>query len=813
MKILKRVGLNSFLRWSMAWTATWTMIISPVALGQEANRVTKKQMQLVMDQMGLNKQITLGEFYTKNKHLFPERIQKDIEPLFMNFKNQLMPTFEVISSKGSDGAEVASIRATQGTELITLQWFGEKNRMLKFQNTNLSEIDVINFSDMYTRILAGDEKYRKQVENNSAEAPVAKLSSANAKYPDVTQAEWKSMSSQDKANYIVNYRTLWQDARQVLKAKNLSKKSKKTSFNFSEPKSNIYSMLIGPNAEAASKTVATGEKSANYFSGQSCIVAGYVARYEKTSSGEVCDHRVIDTNYNNRENSLYKKANEACAATSQIACNPYVFGTPNGSPTCVTPSLSNTSFQKATHWDGPCDSASRLQSSTSEIEILKEKKNQGRYEDGNLKSEEERKAIFLKEQGDNLKLTEDYLLGMLKFRGLVAKDVKSIFDSGVLSDQIYNQIILDKSSFDKEISEAQKSCKAESAASKSSARVHEKNYWQACDQLHRRFTFIRELFESKCEGKKLNPDTLKCGCDAPPAPIAAPAGPKPPADLAAPVPAPAPAVVVSPPPPPAPTAPAPISVAPRPPSRVLFPPTTEVVPGASCTVLLPPAGPPPAPAPAVVSTDVSRPVVAVAEDCESKYPGAGATGSKCTCPGGGSPKKDVTDVANSSEAWSCSSAPVKDDKNECGIVCKIFGGIKKYALPALVVGAVAYAAYKGIQMLAPKKPSLNAPPDKCPDGSIPPCGQVCTAPLKKQANGTCSCDGCPPGQTANATTCVCATGTPTTTATYLCPDSTTRVANLANCPTYACWNGQSYQNPLNCPPATPAAPANTGTRK
>lgn len=785
---MKILNLFSFLRWTMVWTATWTMMVSPLAMGQEANRVTKQQMQMIMDQLGLNKQITLGEFYKKNKHLYPERIQKEIEPLFTNFKNQLMPTFEVISSKSTSGDEIATIRVLQGSELLNIQWFGEKERMLKFQNTNLSEIDVINFGDMFTRVIAGDEKFRKQIEKNSNRNSTKVLNnfSAALKYPDVTKAEWKSMSSQNKANYIVNLRSLWQDARQVLKEKNSVKKNKKTSLNSSDKNKNLYSLIIGAEVEAAAKTVATGEKSANYFSGETCIVAGYVAKYEKTSSGEVCDYKVIDQVYNHKDNSLYKKANDICSTSNQIACNPYVFGTPNGAPTCVTPALKNVSFQKATHWDGPCDTASRLQTSQNEIEILKEKKSQGRYEDGNLKSEEERNEIFKKEQGENFKLTEDYLLGMLKFRGLVKADVKSIFDSGVLSDQIYNQIILDKQGFDNEIAEAQKSCKAESVAGKNAPRVHEKNYWPACDQLQRRFTFIHELFESKCEGTRFNSDTLKCGCGASsaPAPVAA----------VNPIPQTA-----------ADTAPVSAPVPPR--TRFPFPvtPAPEVVPGASCAVVLPPAIEP-------ASVDASKPVVE-AEDCEAKYPGAEVSGSKCLCANGGVPKKDVTDIASGSEAWSC-AAPKNakaDKKDDCGIICKIFSGIKKYALPVLLTGAVVFAAYKGLQMLAPKKPALNPPPDKCLDGSIPPCGQVCKVPLKMQADGSCSCDGCPPGQTANTSTCVCTTGTTTSTQTYLCPDSTTRVADLANCPTYPCWNGQSYQNTLNCPPATPVVPASSGT--
>lgn len=769
----------NFLKWTTVSTATWTMLMAPVAMGQEAKRVSKQQVQTVVNQLGLNKKITLGEFYTKNKDLFPPRVQKEIEPLFMNFKNQLMPSFVVISSKGTSGEEIPTIRISQGNELLNLQWFGEQEKMLKFQNTSLTEVDVINFEDMFTRIIAGDEKYRKQIERNSAKS---KKFSSNPKYPDVTKAEWKSMSPQNKASYIVNLRTLWQDARKVLKVKYTDNKKTKTSQNFFDKNKNFFALFLGQDVVAARKIVATGQTTENYFSGQSCIVAGYVARYEKISGAEVCNYKAVDQTYAGTDNSLYLQAKATCSASKQIACNPYVYGTPNGAPTCVTPSLTEVSFQKATHWDGPCDSSSRLQTSQNETEILKDKsKAQGRYEDGNLMSEEERKAIFKAEQGNDLKLTEDYLLGLLKFRGLVNKDIKSIFDSGVISDQILNQILIDKKIFDKEIAEAQNSCKVESAASKTEKRVHEKNYWQACDQLHRRFIFIQELFQSKCPGQKLNPDTLKCICDPATNLVTAP-------------------VVVS------PIAPAPVVSAPTVPvsTPVALPSINpETVPGASCKAINPISNQPGA---GSKNQDSSSPDT----DCESM--GAVASGDKCICPNGGTPKKEITDVANGQEVWSCPATTnsSKPDKKECGIVCSIFKGIKKYALPVLVAGVAAFALYKGLGMLAPKKPTLNSGADKCPDGSIPPCGQVCTVPLKKQANGTCSCDGCPPGQTADAITCNCSTGT-STALTYLCPDSTTRVENIDNCPTYSCWNGQSYQNPMNCPPQTPVAPSSSGT--
>ncbi|MEK6626985.1 MAG: hypothetical protein AABY53_00025, partial [Bdellovibrionota bacterium] len=481
------------IRWMFVHLACLTMVFTPVAMGQEAKRVSKAKMQTAIDMLGLNRQMTVGEFYQKNKYLFPPRIQKQIEPMMTAFKNQMMPTFEVLSSKTTSGEEIATIRASQGSELLNVQWFGESERMFKFQNTNISEIDVINFDDMFTRIIASDEKYRKQIEPKSSKK-ISKTAT-RPKYPDVTKAEWKTMSAYNKVSYVVNLRLLLQDARNVLRAKEAlgknSKKNKKTSEYFLEKNKHFFALFFGQDVEAAAA--------------RSCIVAGYVSEYR----GSSCSVKGIDKSYEGKENTMYIKARNICAQKKQMACNPYVFGTPGGSPTCVTPQLNDSSFQTATHWDGPCDSNSRLSNSQSNIPTNK-KITSGRYEDGNLLPDDERRKLFSSEQGkDNYRLTEDYLLGILKFQGKVGSDVKKL----VIDDEILEQIKKDKIHFDAQISAANASCKQESeATSKNSKIVHEKNYWQACDQLHSRYLFIDELLAAKCGTNTFNPKTLKCTC-------------------------------------------------------------------------------------------------------------------------------------------------------------------------------------------------------------------------------------------------------------------------------------------------------------
>ena len=181
----------------------------------------------------------------------------------------------------------------------------------------------------------------------------------------------------------------------------------------------------------------------------------------------------------------------------------------------------------------------------------------------------------------------------------------------------------------------------------------------------------------------------------------------------------------------------------------------------------------------------------------------------CVCASGASPRKSGEDAGM--KAYTCeidyADRDGGDRRESCGFFCKIWKGIKVVA-PFAIAGIAGYFIYK---LMSPKKPTLAAPPDKCPNGSLPPCAQTCTPPLSLQSTGVCGCPACPPPQVSNASTCQCTTpnGGGTTPTLITCPDGATRAANLDACPDYPCWNGQSYKNPMNCPPAPAptAAPA------
>jgi hypothetical protein len=754
---MKWTLLIKYTRFIAVSLSLWTMTFAPVALGQESQKISEARLQQAVKGLGLHKSMTLGQFWDQNKYLMPDRLKKQIEPYINANRNQMMPTFEVVSGKSSTGEMIPSLRVTSGGELINIQWHGDTNRYIKFQNTNLSEIDLINFSDMYSRILAGDEKYRKQIEQK----PVNRLNQ-KFKYASITEQQWKTMPNYAKAQYIVNLRLIWQDAREVLKFK--EEKTKNSSDYFYEKYRPFFELFRSNAAEASARAA------------KSCVVAGYISKYENgaCSVNYVRNHYAKKTkdpkeNLFNLADKRIKEGNAPGCNTKALACNPYIYGAPGGNPICVTPSRTDEQFQKATHFDGPCDTKSRLQSNDKPpINLFKNpacaEKSTGRYNDECLRSDEEIKSE-LKSDQNTKKLTEDFLLGILKLQG---KTNETDFSKLNLSDPEIRKTLMDtKKKFEDEINEAQNACKEVSRE----GGVVEKNYWLACDQLFRRFLFIDIAITENCEQNGQQPNPAQGGCSC----LRAPAENPP---------------VISQPPAPS-----------TPPQEI---PPAVTAPGAMCpnpAIIPAPINPPPAKPPILPQCDTSSQIT----DPDS-----------CICAGGNKPHMD-----DSSGNYTCntSNSVIPDNTNrkgkeECGVLCSVWKGVKVVA-PFAIAGLAAFFLFK---WMAPKKPSLAAPPDKCPNGSLPPCAQTCEIPLMLQPTGECSC-GCGPGQYPDSK-CNCQTGGGggSNTNTILCPDATTRAANLDACPDYPCWwdqektknnkDPQKCSLPIGSEPA-PASPSAT----
>lgn len=501
--------LLKFSRWMSTSLSILTMTLLPLSDGFAAqNRQIEINKQMVKDaiyQMGLNKSTTYGEFYEKNKNLFPPRLQKEFSSYFLNNKNEKMPQFEISSVKDSEGRLVPMLRSSQNGELFSVQFTGEENKFLKFNNTNLSEIDLINFTDAIKRITSSEQKLRNQVRSSSNLKSVG-----TKKFPDFDSKVWAKLSPTQRAGYAIAMRSLYNDAHGVLLALDSTKKKKSKKFSLlspffgheasAKPEGNFETIYDEDKLNSNSSSTKSTQSNSN--DSDSCLVAGYVTTYK----GKTCTYSSMKEEYKN-ESTLAGKAFKFCG--NKIACNPLVFGTPGGEPRCIK--RTNPKLQQATHWKGPCED--RNQTTNTEIQFLKDKKdNAGRYASENItmtKDDIEAEA-FKQQKENNLEATKSYIEGILKYNN---KDLLDVFTSKKPNEDLIKELIRIKDDFNTEISQATEACKQAS----SSGKYHEKNFWGACDQLQRRFIFVEAYLNEQipCHDKKqVNSQTLMCGCGA-----------------------------------------------------------------------------------------------------------------------------------------------------------------------------------------------------------------------------------------------------------------------------------------------------------
>jgi len=763
---MKMNQLFNVVRWSLLKASVFSFVMMPVSQGMaaetQAREMNKLKVQNSLIELGLNKSITVGQFYDKNKSLFPQRIQKQLEGFIKANRNQPMPTFEVSANKNSQGEEIPTLRISQGSELVNVQIFAESDRYFRFNNSNLTEVDVVNFKDMFIKLYNGDEKLRRPT---SAANP-AKPNSAvgvqkSTMIPEISAATWKSMTPEQRAGYVMMMRLLWNDARSVLYK--INKQKKTTALE------NFYKLFF-QDAEAETKRAKTASSS-GFEAGKACLIAGYVTEYSST----VCDHKKIKGSY--RGSDLYTKAAAGCTG-GQIACNPLVFGTPNGQPICITPGQ-NKDFQTATHFEGPCERNNHL---GSKVQFLKDpSKKQGRYDTDNLAlSEEQIKAQLKADQGEALTETKSFIEGILKFKDPTLVDA---FVNGKMDPTLFEKLKEIRDDFNEEIRQAKTAC----IAASNENQKQEKNFWDACDQLQRRQIFVAEYLAKNpgCkDGGSLDPETLKCSCPGPNKDQVIPgnkcsAGGTPPSSEGGQCP------------------------------KGMSAKTTA--PGDTRCLCMGGAG-------NFTLDEVKAPGFDVAQKCGLKpdkppvtTPGADA--GKCTpsCTGDQKCALVSKSTDTGAEVWECrggsgSGKPPKEKEDS-----NWFSGFFKKAAPWLLGGLAIFAMYK---LWSPKKPSLNAAADKCPNGTNAPCITTCPSP-QALINNICQCAACPPGQTlTNASACTCSTSGGSGTTEVTCPDGVTKKPTLAECPAtqYTCWDGSKVANPINCPekPATTLNSVPTG---
>ena len=466
---MNSIFMKNVIRFAAASGAVLTMIFSPVAMGLQSEDTLKKQIEAFMSETQLNKRITYKEFWNKTKHLYSGQVYSDVERYFMQAPNELMPEFTLKESVSPTGEKIPTLTISEKGKSYNIQIFGEKAKFAKFNNVVLSENDLMLLTPAMKRITASDVKLKKIHDKNVIKASKSTFSGT----PKITRDMWRKMTSMQRAQFMIGLRLLHSGAEDVLNAKQTldlkkidSKKGKKTS---SLEKWNNFFAMLNNDVEA-------------FAVGTKCVVAGYIGTY---GADKKC-----------------KYPTGAKVAGCSYPCNPTIYGFGDGGKQfCLT---NESELQTATHYNKGCDAKMPLTSVELSLpKLASSKKDASRYE--NIIDANKTEALKDPKVIEN---TRKYLASMLSG----TPDMKEAFENGNITEDLLKKLQEIQTQFDTTISAARADC-ASAAVEKDQ---YDKNFWGACDQLHKRFLFVAEVLSKKpgCpDNKSVNPETLKCPCD------------------------------------------------------------------------------------------------------------------------------------------------------------------------------------------------------------------------------------------------------------------------------------------------------------
>ena len=846
---MKKLTLNS-IKWMAIHFSAFMMAFAPVVDGFAAENAAKElneaRVKAMMMDLGMTKSQTLGSFYAKNKSQFPPRIQNLIADLFAKHKNEKMPMFEVATAKSADGQTVPVIRAQIKGMLFNVEVHNNDKFFAKIGQTELTNIDINNFTDMFEKMYRNDYNFRRWADSQKVESTGLTLTTSGPQtknefsLPEIDKETWKKLTPEGRVQYILNMRQMWADAMNVLmmQAKGgTTKPSKGKKTSSSDLMEEIWKLLNADADAQPAPPVGREVRNAGQVEGtdskvhdSSCLLAGYVDDYKKGK----CDADNVIARY--KGDSIISTAQAQCAS-GEIACNPMIYGMPkDGKANCITISNDRKStFQKATHWSGPCDPVSRL--STNEVSFLVNDKLTGkeRYADANYKLKQDQiiEVVRKEQEVDNYKLTKDFLSGVMKSRD---EKLQKMFLDGKIDDDVLKLLIKIKKDFDDGIGEARLAC----TTSAKKGRLHEPNFWGACDQMHRRELFVGDYLRMNVSCKDdagFNMKTYKCEC-----PVAKFGKDK--------VVFPGQACQVS------------TSGNPGGEQCTAGSPAERAKCGAAAAGKCPAEGKMPdgkacTPLASTLCEDAGfivketgdraahgdAAIMCVCTDGKGQ-PSAGNVGAtydqiksgkfkKDQCPGAGGLRPSGTGTAAVTPAAdsgsSCAQAKedacnanvdkkgkkthdwlrrtsdsgaeacdcrAKKDSDEEGSWWK---DNKENVYMAGVLGAFVLLMLK----TAPKKPVLNPPGDLCTSGQAS-CPGVCPKVNQVKVNGVCQCrEPSPLEVVINAAECEYGPKTGTAT-TLTCPDSTTKVSSITECPKQTCSDASTVYVGQSCPTESPA---------
>lgn len=556
---MKQTNLMSLFSWTITHISWMTMAFSPVALGKEAENFQIQKLKNDIQELGLYKKTTVSDFWNKSKFYVPGFAYAGFEKYSKLNSTKLMPTFEVKSTKNSLGDEVPTIQINDNGKTTTVQLIGETEKYVKVNNQYFTEKEVQNPKVFFAKLVQNDAKLKTELNKSVAKNNYDLKDQKQRPYRDFTglprlnKQIWSAMTLQQRVAYIVEMRLLNEKATVVQETFVPSKKSKKTSsMDLFKKYQAAWELLIGETANAGQ------------FNGKNCINQGFIAESSAAYNDDTSNYRTYQTGANKgkplpkveacnlktildsnayKNNSTVQKARKDCG--DKMPCNPlvYSFDPGSGKAFCAD-SSTDSSYQMGTHFKGSCDSKARLSGQGPQndtfieaqgLRKLSEQKDNNVGGDLTTLDRATIKDMIEKSQTESFAATEAYLAGMLKAG---QKDnLVDLLKKKEWDPELESAILKIQTAFEDNITDSMNKC---SASLNDKTQTNEKNYRDACEQLHRRWLFSQKIIDQlKCKDTQLAPikdSTGKKVCAPAPVPavviepakpVACPAGSKP----------------------------------------------------------------------------------------------------------------------------------------------------------------------------------------------------------------------------------------------------------------------------------------------
>ncbi|MCX7979181.1 MAG: hypothetical protein N2578_09280, partial [Bdellovibrionaceae bacterium] len=239
--------------------------------------------------LSTNKPMTVGEFYRRWRHWYPQNVRAAMDRWVARNRDQLMPKFELTTIKNKEGEERVRIIVSRDGQSISFEsGITRGEPFVLFDGLRISNENWDNPEEIAQRVVRTNELVNRDLR----EKPNLSPWDTNIV---LSQDEMGRLTARQKAEYMLRIRLLMEEMDRLQTLKESQSSAQSTPQSAAE----FWARLVMGNAVCAVKL------------GEKCIAGGNFTQYGRSSSGK------LSCGAGDR--------NIACG-NGGIKCNPVIYG-------------------------------------------------------------------------------------------------------------------------------------------------------------------------------------------------------------------------------------------------------------------------------------------------------------------------------------------------------------------------------------------------------------------------------------------------------------------------------------------------------